>query len=304
MEKELLHLVEIVSAAADAAILEELLLAAGFSPSAYTNLESRLASTYVIAENADEAADILLRIKVQLPDWEGLLNQPLRGVEQRTMRQEDWSESWKKHFHTFRASERLMVKPSWEEYHAQPGDLVLKLDPGMCFGTGYHGTTKACLQFLDQLQKQIGSDASFLDAGCGSGILSIGARLLGYNPVFAFDYDPQAVETARENLTRAGFSEVTLAVADVKDYIPPQPCRVVVANILAAVLLENAVNILRFLDLSAEPAFLILSGILNEQYEEIRQHFTALGAEQMATRTLEEWTSGCFRVVNPLKANE
>ena len=298
MENEVLHLVEIVSNRDDAALLEELLAAADFPSSSYSNFETGLASIYVIAQNAAEAAEFREQICAMLPDWSELLSSPLRSIESRTMRQEDWSESWKKHFHTFRASERLVVKPSWEKADVQPGDIILELDPGMCFGTGYHGTTRACLQFLDLLQKQIGTGASFLDAGCGSGILSIAARLLGYQPVFAFDHDPQAVETSRENLSRAGFTDVTLAVADVKDYLPPQRCRVVAANILAVVLLQHAEQILSFTAADSGAAFLILSGILNEQYAEVRQRFIALGCEEMETRTLEEWTSGCFRVAS------
>lgn len=296
MENEVLHLVEIVSNRADAALLEELLAIADFSSSSYSNFETGLASTYVLAQNADEAVVFRDQIRALLPSWSELLSSPLRSIECTTMRQEDWSESWKKHFHTFRASERLVVKPSWEKADVLPGDIILELDPGMCFGTGYHGTTRACLQFLDFLQTKIGAGASFLDAGCGSGILSIAAKLLGYNPVVAFDHDPQAVETTRENLARAGFPDVTLAVADVKDYIPPQRCRVVAANILAVVLLQHAEQILCYLAVDAGPAFLILSGILNEQYAEVRQRFVALGCEEMDTRTLEEWTSGCFRV--------
>lgn len=296
MGKELLHLVEMVSSRNDAALIEELLAASGLACSSYSNFETGLASTYVIAQNAAEAVAFRDQICALLPDWSGLLSSPLHSVESRTMRQEDWSESWKKHFHAFRASERLVVKPSWENVLSQPGDIILELDPGMCFGTGYHGTTRACLQFLDLLQKQIGKGASFLDAGCGSGILSIAARLLGYHPVFAFDHDPQAVETSRENLSRAGFTDVTLGVADVKDYLPPQRCRVVAANILAVVLLQHAEQILRFTAADSSPAFLILSGILNEQYDQVRQRFSALGCEEMQTLTLEEWTSGCFRV--------
>jgi len=298
MEKELLHLVEIVSSRSDAALLEELLAAADLPSSSYSNFETGLASTYVIAQNAEEAAVFRDQIRALQLGWSELLSSPLRSVESTTMRQEDWSESWKKHFHTFRASERLVVKPSWEKADIVPGDIILELDPGMCFGTGYHGTTRACLQFLDLLEKEIGAGASFLDAGCGSGILSIAARLLGYRPVFAFDHDPQAVTTSRENLAVAGFSDVVLAVADVRDYVPPQRCRVVAANILAVVLLQHAEQILRFLAADSGPAFLILSGILNEQYEEVRQRFIALGCVEMEIRTLEEWTSGCFRVAS------
>jgi ribosomal protein L11 methyltransferase len=219
----------------------------------------------------------------------------LNSLESRTMRQEDWTESWKKHFHTFRASERIVVKPSWESAEKAPGDIILELDPGMCFGTGYHGTTKACLQFLDQLQKEVGSEASFLDAGCGSGILSIAARLLGYLPVFAFDNDQQAVLTAQENLLKAGFSEVVPTMAELEEYLPPKPCRVVAANILATVLIQHAEQILKFMATDGKPTFLILSGILNQQYADVKRRFENLGCKEINTITIEEWSSGCFR---------
>ena len=296
IQKDLLHLVEIVSVLADAPILEELLAAADLPSSSYSNFETGLASTCVLAENAAEAQVFLQQIESLLPEWAGLLSAPLQSLECRDMRQEDWSESWKKHFHTFRASERLLVKPSWEDAEAQPGDIILELDPGMCFGTGYHGTTKACLQFLDQLQQEIGPGASFLDAGCGSGILSIAARLLGYNPVFAFDHDPQAVDTAQENLNKAGFLEVQPVLADVKDYLPPQPCRLLAANILATVLMRHAEQILACLVKDDKPAFLILSGILNEQYAEVKECFSKLGCKEIKKLAIQEWSSGCFQI--------
>lgn len=294
-QKDLLHLVEIVSARADAPLLEELLSAAEMSVSSYSNLETGLASTYVMAENAAKAEGLREQIAALLSHYDDLLSAPLNSLESRTMRQEDWAESWKKHFHTFRASERIVVKPSWERAEKGSGDIILELDPGMCFGTGYHGTTKACLQFLDQLQKEIGSEASFLDAGCGSGILSIAARLLGYQPVFAFDNDQQAVLTAQENLLKAGFPEVLPMTAELESYLPPKPCRVVAANILATVLIEHAEQILKFMATDGKPTFLILSGILNQQYTEVKQRFENLGCKEINTISIEEWSSGCFR---------
>ncbi len=291
-----LSVLEIISVAADAAILEELLLSAELAASVYIDLETGLASIYVFAQDARAAKALLPRLQALQVEWSPLLSSPLRSITYRSLKEEDWSESWKKHFHTFKASPRLVVKPSWEEYTPRGGERVLALDPGMCFGTGYHGTTRACLKFLDTIQAEQGGSLSFLDAGCGSGILSMGAKILGYSPVYAFDYDSDAVATSEENLSKAGISGVSLQIAEVKDYTPPQPCRVVAANILASVLLENAEHILSFLERGPQDSFLLLSGILSEQYCAVRERFAALGARELTRITLDEWSSGCYLV--------
>lgn len=295
MTDQVLHLVEIVTSEADVPVAEELLLAADYEPSSYSNRETGLGTTYLLADDAAGAAALAAEVTARLPEWSDLAAVASWRVSAASMRAEDWSESWKRHFHTFRASPRLVVKPSWESYTPVASEKVIALDPGMCFGTGYHGTTRACLQFLDELQERHGS-VSCLDAGCGSGILAMGASLLGYAPVLAFDYDPQAVATARENLQLGGIEGVDVVEADACSYVPPFPCKVVAVNILAVVLLEQAERIIGWVDSRESPGYLILSGILIEQYAAVRDRFTALGARQMASVTLQEWQSGCFMV--------
>ncbi|MDD3695039.1 MAG: 50S ribosomal protein L11 methyltransferase [Lentisphaeria bacterium] len=294
MNDTTLHFVEIVSAPDVAAPLEELLCALELSSSSYSDLESGKASILLHCASASEAELLAQELRRQLPQWRALLGKPVLSLAPIVMHAEDWAESWKRHFHCFKASERIVVKPSWESYCAKPGELLLELDPGMCFGTGYHGTTKACLQFLDQIQAELGEGQSFLEAGCGSGILSIAAKLLGYEPVFAFDHDPQAVDCARQNLLAAGHADVQPELADVQDYSPAQPCRVVAANILAPVLIEYAENIVGYVAKSRNPAYLILSGILHEQYEAVKQRYVALGLQEVNKICLDEWSSGRF----------
>ena len=291
---KLLHVVVITSPGIDVPVLEEALAATGLTPSSYTSRETGLGTTYLIADGPENVEALRQAAEDALTGWDELL-QGKPAISCQTMQQEDWSESWKKHFHTFRASERLVVKPSWETYEAQAGDVILSLDPGMCFGTGYHGTTKACLQFIDELERKQGP-VSFLDAGCGSGILSLGARLLGYSPVVAFDNDPQAVDTARENLARAGVHDVVLEYGALGEFKPAQPARLVAANILAVVLNALAEDVIQLVDQSGAGGHLILSGILNEQYQEVLERFQNLGAREVSRRTIDEWTSGLFAV--------
>lgn len=112
-----------------------------------------------------------------------------------------WKDEWKKYFKPARITERLTVKPTWENYTPSADELVIEIDPGMAFGTGTHETTSLCLALLE---KYLQPGERVLDIGCGSGILSIGAALLGASAVLAVDIDPQAVFVSRENVALNG----------------------------------------------------------------------------------------------------
>ncbi|QHT60277.1 50S ribosomal protein L11 methyltransferase [Paenibacillus lycopersici] len=110
--------------------------------------------------------------------------------------EEDWANEWKQYFKPIRVSERLTIKPTWEDYEPAPGERIIELDPGMAFGTGTHPTTALCLRTLDSVVK---GGEEVIDVGTGSGILAIGAMLLGASRVLALDLDPIAVSSATEN---------------------------------------------------------------------------------------------------------
>ena len=111
-----------------------------------------------------------------------------------------WKDKWKEFFHPSRITERLVVKPSWEEYRAEPDDLVIEIDPGMAFGTGTHETTSLCMKLMEKYFGEFGENVKVLDVGCGSGILSIAASLLGAGEVLGVKIDKDAVQVARENV--------------------------------------------------------------------------------------------------------
>lgn len=224
-------------------------------------------------------------------DW---LEAPVPTVRVHHVREEDWAETWKRHFHTQRVSRRVIIKPSWETVDASPEDIVLELDPGMSFGTGQHETTKACLQMMDDLAESL-PPCPLLDAGCGSGILSMAAVRLGFRPVVAFDNDPQAVLVCQENLERAGLLDtVELWESDLSGFEADRPFPLVVANILAPILLANAETLVDLLA-RTDASRLILSGILDQQYADVCRCFEALGLLEDRRVKLGEWTSGCFR---------
>lgn len=119
-----------------------------------------------------------------------------------------WVDAYKKHFRTTRIARRFVVKPSWEEYEAQPGDLMIELDPGMAFGTGLHASTKLVMSTLERVARLCPTPQSVLDLGCGTGILAIAAaRLWTASKIIAVDNDPTAVEACRQNVARNGLED-------------------------------------------------------------------------------------------------
>ena len=210
---------------------------------------------------------------------------------------EDWAESWKRFFHVIRVSPRVTVRPPWEPCEPdRPDGVVVTIEPGMSFGTGLHGTTQACLRFLERLADEAPAGApprSLADLGCGSGILSIAARKLGYAPVRGVDYDAAAVRVSAENAALNGVPDVSFALCDVTaDPIPG--AEVVVANILAPILLAAAPRIARAVA-PGPGAALVLSGILGEQYPRVRAAYEAFGFREEASLAIGEWTSGLLR---------
>lgn len=202
---------------------------------------------------------------------------------------ENWAESWKRFFKTIKISDHLTVCPPWENYEPKDGEKVLVLDPGMSFGTGKHATTQGCMILLDKLARE---DASrdVLDIGCGSGILSIAAYKLGFSSVRGIDNDPDAVRIAKENSEKNGvtatFKDCDLAACEEKSTI-------VVANVLAVVLEKFASQVSNCVRRVPNNK-LILSGILDEQYDGVRKAYTALGAKEEESVLIGEWRTGLF----------
>ena len=211
---------------------------------------------------------------------------------------EDWAESWKRFFHVIRVSPRVTVRPPWEPCEPErPDGVVVTIEPGMSFGTGLHGTTQACLRFLEELAEEdpAARPRSLADLGCGSGILSIAARKLGYAPVAGVDYDAAAVRVSTENARENGVPDVSFAPCDVtEDPIPRADA--VVANILAPVLVRAAPRIAGAV-VRGPRAALVLSGILGSQYADVRAAYEAQGFREVRSLAVGEWTSGLFRPV-------
>jgi ribosomal protein L11 methyltransferase len=219
------------------------------------------------------------------------------------IRREDWAESWKKHFKPFDVGRSLLVKPSWSGCKPRAGQKVVILDPGLSFGTGQHPTTRFCLDQIAAFRESL-PPQSFLDAGTGSGILAIAAAKLGYKPVDAFDFDPEAVRIARRNAKRNRVDRqvrvrhcdlARLAVNQVRRY------DLVCANLTRDLLVEHRAKLT---SLISEGGRLVLAGILGSQFDAVAECFAGEGLELTKRSSPGEWTSGVFGSRRPAAARQ
>ena len=205
----------------------------------------------------------------------------------------DWQDAWKSFFHWERVSPRLAVTPPWETPDVSADVSVIRIDPGMSFGTGRHPTTRACLRWLDALATKRAAGAGFCDLGCGSGILAIGAAMLGYRPVVAMDHDPVAVEYAARNLAVNGIEGADVCEADVETWDDPRTFYVVAANMVSRRLALYAEQVTR--RVAMEPgAALILAGAMTDQYAEVAAAYEAQGLRELERCEDPPWVSAVF----------
>ncbi len=199
--------------------------------------------------------------------------------------EKDWAEAWKGHFTLLRVGKRLVVKPSWIEHEAAPGEVVVELDPGMAFGTGHHPTTHGCLEALEAVVTQ---GARLLDLGAGSGILTIAALKLGAASAVALDVDPIAVRAARANLRAAGLSRRVSLVRGTLPHAkaPEGAFDVCAANINALIVSQKAPYIFGAL---APKGVLVASGMLAEQGPGVVDALSRTGFKVRERRALEDW---------------
>ena len=273
----------------------EMLSALDYQFSSWTDAETKAVKHTLYFMTEPEAKGAAESLAVKLPEWE-TYGVKLANIALHTLRKEDWAESWKIHFKLMEISERLAIRPSWIDYKAKPGQQVLVLDPGMSFGTGQHATTKFCLKAIDKFTAEAKTAQSMLDAGCGSGILSIAAYQLGCRPVAAFDIDPEASAIARENCQINGLknSELPIDTASLEGYDSKNlRYEIVAANILSSALIAGKAKLLT---LCKPGGRLILAGILEKEYAHVRSEFEALGCKELFAETEKEWRGGAFSV--------
>jgi ribosomal protein L11 methyltransferase len=204
-------------------------------------------------------------------------------VQAQSVDEEDWAESWKRHFHPLRVGEHLVIVPTWREFTPLPGDIVLRLDPGMAFGTGQHETTRMC---LEALERTVRPGARVLDAGCGSGILAVAAAKLGAAHVTALDMDDNCVRVARDNAALNGVAERVIVSARELGEPTDGEYDVIVANIIARTIIDAAEALVGAL---SRGGMLIVSGVIAEREADVVAALDTAGGRVIATRADGEW---------------
>ncbi|MDR1136126.1 MAG: 50S ribosomal protein L11 methyltransferase [Clostridiales Family XIII bacterium] len=196
---------------------------------------------------------------------------------------DEWKDSWKEFFKPKRITGRLVVKPGWEDWNAKEGDIVIEIDPGMAFGTGHHETTTLCARLLEE---NVTPGCSVFDVGCGSGILSIAAAMLGAGEVLAVDIDEIAVDVSRENAAVNGCCDrVKVICADLNDDIDFK-ADIVAANLTADLIIKLANKIKSNLKPGGVFA---ASGILAERGECTSRAISEAGFEIRQFLVAGEW---------------
>lgn len=203
--------------------------------------------------------------------------------------EEDWADNWKKYFEPARITHDLTIVPSWTDYEAGPSEKVIKLDPGMAFGTGTHPTTKMSLFALEQVLR---GGETVLDVGTGSGVLSIASSLLGAKEIFAYDLDDVAVRVAQENIAlNAGTENIHVAAGDLLKGVDIE-ADVIVANILADILVNLTDDAYRLLK---DEGYLIMSGIISEKWNLVRESAETAGFFLETHMIQGEWNACVFK---------
>lgn len=263
--------------------------------------------------NDEQAPATVTRLEQAL--WHLGRMRPVSPLRQNVLEEQDWANAWKRYYTIQQLGERTVIVPSWLEYSPRPNDIVIRLDPGMAFGTGLHPTTRLCLLLLE---RYVRAGQQVLDLGCGSGILSIAAAQLGAAQVLALDTDPIAITAT---VTNAGLNAVSdyiqaaegslpLGVrgqrsgvrspesqhhtVETQDVVSQQTIKIpgefdlIVANILARILAGLAMDMVGVLK---PGGLLISSGIIAEREDEVALAYAAAGLERVERRQEGDWVA-------------
>lgn len=203
-------------------------------------------------------------------------------IEDKEIYEQDWANNWKKYYKPTKISDKVVVKPTWEEYKKSEDELIIELDPGMAFGTGTHETTRMCIKALEE---KVENESTVFDIGTGSGILAIGAKLLGAKEVKAVDLDPVAVDAARKNVELNNIDEIEVLEGNLMDVIHGK-ADIVVANIIADIILFLCEDVKSFLK---PGGVFISSGIILDRRAEVEEKLKAVGYKILEVKNEGEW---------------
>lgn len=198
-----------------------------------------------------------------------------------SVRDEDWADAWKKHYHPIRVGQHFLIRPAWIEMEPGEGDILIEMDPGMAFGTGTHPTTQLMLEACEAVCQP---GLSVIDVGSGSGILSIAAAKLGCEPILGREIEPQAIKVSQENLERNGVADkATMEEGSIDDLAGKVAYDIGLANITARIICDLLpAGLAKLVKIGAPFVF---SGIIDDQAEEM---IARLKAEGLALERIEQ----------------
>ena len=199
--------------------------------------------------------------------------------------EEDWANSWKQYYKPVKIGEKIVICPAWEKYTPAEGELVIRMDPGMAFGTGTHETTRLVIRLLEKYTK---AGQRMLDVGTGTGILAICASRLGAELCRAYDIDPTAVRVARENIKDSGLENVTCDQSDLLKQVSLEGGRydLVCANIVADIIIRMTPDVGKYMK---DDAVLLASGIIAERCDDVVACFEENGFKVVEKLTDNDW---------------
>ncbi len=235
-----------------------------------------------VRESMRELAAMEAEIGVPLGDLE---------VSVREVDEEDWANNWKAYFKPIKIGDKLIVCPAWEEVPGGTARSVLRIDPGMAFGTGAHHTTRMCLELLE---KHIKGGETVADIGCGSGILSAAAMLMGASEAVALDIDPVAARIAAETAEANGIDLMKYTVytgdilsdADIRHAVARRKYDIVLANIVANVIIALAPLVPHLMH---KDSVFIASGIIEDRLDEVVAALEGSGLKVNEVKSGEDW---------------
>ena len=276
-------------------MIYELICGMDLFPSVWTKPNKPVGCVTVYFDSEEEMVNIentKLKIDELLIRSNDLIPQNSYKLISGEMNENEWATVWKKYFHAKRVGKNIVIKPPWENYEAQKKDLIIEIDPEMSFGTGLHPTTRACLEFIEDIAVEK-KNGSFIDIGTGSGVLSIAAAKMGFDYIDAFDNSQESLVATDKNC-RLNNVKINLFEAELGDFIFDKKYDAVAANMIISILLPNIDSIISALK---PDGILILSGILEEQYPEILREVSNRGLKEEQSTIIDGWKSGMFKVI-------
>ena len=244
------------------------------------NANKDIASVSVFIPSDRSYMDDLAYIRQRCAELELHAEVELVGVNE-----EDWANSWKAYYKPIKIGEKIVICPAWERYTPAEGEIVIRMDPGMAFGTGTHETTRLVIRLLEKYTK---AGQLMLDVGTGTGILAICASRLGADFCRAYDIDPTAVRVARENIKDSGLTNVTCDQSDLLKQVSLEGGRydLVCANIVADIIIRMTPDVGRYMK---DDAVLLASGIIAERCDDVVACFEANGFKIVEKLTDNDW---------------